>query len=376
MKNRWIVKYIVALICLLSSLSLKAAQGDTLRFDDKSFFDGSIIAERSFIAGYTFNTGTPLNPQVAGYVQDYTRREGRSLEHMRSWGRPYFTLFDNILNQYNLPVQLKYLSVIESDLRPNLVSWAGAVGPWQLMPYEAHRFGLKTGKEEDERTDYTKSTHVAARLLRELHNNLGDWLLTIAAYNCGEGRVRQAIRKSGSHNFWDLQYYLPEETRTYVKKYIATHYIFEHGGGPTTMTMEESKAYLDKSPEVKTSLSDARTAISAADLQNSVLIELKGRYLSNIIIKDLKLSRLEKLQFLKWNEGLDDALAQGNTYSMRIVNIKADYFRKNQDSILYESVMNLLGGVAFRNTIIRQNSVSSVAASVHRHVAVKHKRKK
>src|SRR5690606_4422797 len=100
-------------------------------------------------------------------------------------------------------------------------SWAGASGPWQFMPSTARDFGLVVKPGQDDRRDYIKSTHAAAQYLLQLYRKMHDWLLVIAAYNGGPGRVYEAIKKSGSRNFWELQHYLPEESRNHVKKFIA-----------------------------------------------------------------------------------------------------------------------------------------------------------
>src|SRR5690606_30506303 len=116
---------------------------------------------------------------------------------------------------------------IESNLKSNALSSAGARGPWQFMDYTAREYGLQVNRMIDDRIDYGKSTHAASKYLLSLYKDLKDWLLVIAAYNGGPGRVYSAIKRSGSRNFWDLQYYLPEESRNHVKKFIATHYIME-----------------------------------------------------------------------------------------------------------------------------------------------------
>jgi len=183
-----------------------------------------------------------LNPQAVSFVQEYVQKQGEELERMKVWAKPYFAIYDNILSSFGIPKQMKYLSVIESHLERGLVSWAGAVGPWQIMPDEAKKYGLHKSRSVDERTDFAKSTAVAAQLMKELYGKFGDWLLVVAAYNCGAGGVRKAIRKAGSRDFWALQNYLPAETRNHVKKFIGTHYIFEGGGGITTMTAAETEA--------------------------------------------------------------------------------------------------------------------------------------
>ena len=116
---------------------------------------------------------------------------------MKGWGTPYFNLIDNIFAQYGLPKELKYLAVIESNLSTAATSWVGAGGPWQFMPYTARDYGLVVNAGYDERRDYFKSTHAAARYLLTLYKQMHDWLLVIAAYNGGPGRVYYAISKSG-----------------------------------------------------------------------------------------------------------------------------------------------------------------------------------
>ncbi|MDB5249693.1 MAG: lytic transglycosylase protein [Segetibacter sp.] len=186
---------------------------------------------------------TPLNSRVVPFVRRYIRSDGLRLEKMKIWGKTHFEMYDRILSHYGLPKELKYLSVIESDLISKAVSVSGAVGPWQIMAEEATNKGLSINGRVDERRSFSKSTHAAAKILKELYTQFNDWTLVIAAYNCGAGRVRKAIRKSGSKNFWYLQEYLPLETRCHVKRFIGTHFIFEGSGGLTTMTASEVERY-------------------------------------------------------------------------------------------------------------------------------------
>lgn len=292
----------------------------------------SIITERNTIAGKKFST--TLNPQAVSFTQEYIRKQGKELEKMKFWGKPYFDMYDIILPQYGIPKELKYLSVIESHLQSNLVSWAGAVGPWQLMDYEAHRFGLHTGKFNDERTDFYKSTHVAAKLLKELYTEFGDWLLVVAAYNGGAGRIRQAIQRSGSKDFWTIQYLMKEETRTHVKKYIATHYLFEGGGGLTTMTAAETKIFLANQINKTIKLSDD-------DLANTFITEINGRYNSIILTTFLQINNND---FNKWNPGFDKDLAEGKKYMIRLPTDKKNIFEAKKGEILLQSIQALLDG--------------------------------
>ncbi len=181
-----------------------------------------------------------LNRNAVAYVRDYIQKNNETLVSVKQRSKATFKAMDIVFKKYGLPVELKYLAVIESELKPSAVSRVGAAGPWQLMPETAKILGLKVGAANDERKQFGKSTKAAAVYLRDLYTEFGDWLLVMAAYNCGPGPVYTAIRKSGSHNFWSLQAYLPEESREHVKKFIATHYYFEGNGSATTLTKAEN----------------------------------------------------------------------------------------------------------------------------------------
>lgn len=268
-----------------------------------------------------------LNPQVLSFVQEYMRTQGDELQKMKVWGKRYFDLYDKILASYRVPKEMKYLSVIESHLEPGLESWAGAVGPWQIMPDEARRFGLDTGMH-DERMDFKKSTKVAARLMKELYGVFGDWLLVVAAYNGGANRVKDAIRESGSKNFWVLQSYLPEETRNHVKKFIGTHYLFEGGGGWTTLTAQEAQLQ-------KQLLADSTNVPhSGEEIDNSILVEVTGHFSAKVITGELGID-LDK--FYKWNPGFEKTLSQGKTYTMRLMKDKALQFEARKTLLLAAS---------------------------------------
>lgn len=312
--------------------SLQPILQDTTKKTDKYGFK-NLFNNNQFDPAKPY--ATQLNPRAVSFVQDYIRKQGKELEKMKVWGRPYFDLYDNILTSYNLPKEMKYLSVIESHLRPGLVSWAGAVGPWQLMDYEAKRFGLRVGAIDD-RTDFYKSTHVAARLMKELYEEFGDWLLVVAAYNGGAGRVRQAIRKSGSRDFWDLQYYLKEETRNHVKKFIGTHYVFEGSGGWTTMTAEETQLHKASLVQI-----NKEVQLNDEELANTGVVEVSGRYNSVVVANNL-LMDIE--QFNKWNPGFDKALAEGQKYPLRLRKDRLAIFEARKNQILLESVRLLLEG--------------------------------
>lgn len=184
-----------------------------------------------------------LNPKAVTFVSNYLKTENESLVKIKGRSSTHFRIIENVLRKNDLPLELKYLAVIESELKSNAVSRVGAVGPWQLMPSTARLLGLKVNKYSDERTHYYKSSVAVAKYLKDLYAEFGDWLLVIAAYNGGPGTVYKAIKKSGSRNFWYLQSYLPMETRAHVKRFIGAHYFFQQNGSETTLTKAEVFAH-------------------------------------------------------------------------------------------------------------------------------------
>jgi membrane-bound lytic murein transglycosylase D len=262
-----------------------------------------------------------LNPLAISFVEDYMESNTKKLNKMKDWGKPYFDMMDGILTKYGLPEELKYLSVIESDLKSSAVSWAGAVGPWQFMPATARLMGLRVSKKTDERTDFKKSTHAAARYLTQLYGLYNDWLLVIAAYNSGPGNVNSAIRRSGTRNFWKLQYHLPAESRMHVKKFIATHYIMEGTGGLTTLTKSERmNQVLDQVP---------------VEVPNTEVISLKGKYNSLVIAQNIQMDISE---FNRLNPGFDRQLASLGNYDLRLPADKALVFQSVKPQILEQSI--------------------------------------
>jgi hypothetical protein len=187
-----------------------------------------------------------MNRQGMRFVKNYIKNSRHHLTSIQHRSEGPFSIIDSVFRVYKLPAELKYLAVVESELEPTAISHVGAVGPWQLMPATARILGLKTSSRNDERRNYYKSTRAAARYLRDLHREFGDWLLVIAAYNGGPAPVLRAIRRSHSRNFWVLQPYLPSETRRHVKRFIATQYFFEGHGSLTTLTRAEGIQYTNK----------------------------------------------------------------------------------------------------------------------------------
>ena len=186
----------------------------------------------------------PLHPSMENFVADYFENNDELFEKIKLNKSHYFKTIDKIFMQHGIPVEMKYMAIVESELKTNAVSRVGAVGLWQFMPGTAKRFGLKITAKYDERQNLWKSSVAAAKYLEKLYDLFGDWLLVIASYNSGPAPVLNAIKKSGSRNFWKLQYFLPKETRNHVKRFIATHYYFEGGGSLVTLGKDESEKYL------------------------------------------------------------------------------------------------------------------------------------
>ena len=266
-----------------------------------------------------------LHPMAVNYVKDYQEENESRLQKMKTRQVAQFNMIDNILERYSLPKELKYLAVIESDLSSNAVSWAGAVGPWQLMSETGRLLGLKINKYHDDRKNLYKSTHAAAKYLRDLYSEFNDWLLVIAAYNGCSAKVESAIRKSHSRNFWKLQYYLPTESRNHVKKYIATHYIMEGQGGiTTTVTADITKL--------------SANAPTADELANTRIQQIIGKYNSKVIAKALG---MDLAQFNRLNPEFDHNV-DVTGYAMRLPIDKTDLFNSKKYDILNDSVQSLL----------------------------------
>jgi membrane-bound lytic murein transglycosylase D len=186
----------------------------------------------------------PLHHSIKDFVDDYAESNDELFEKIRISKSSYLNTIDKIFIQHNIPVELKYLAIVESKLKTDAASGVGAVGVWQFMPATAKRFGLKITSKYDERKHLWKSSVAAAKYLESLYGYFEDWLLVVAAYNSGPAPIFSAIKKSGSRNFWKLQNFLPKETRNHVKRFIATHYYFEGKGSLVTLGKTESEKYL------------------------------------------------------------------------------------------------------------------------------------
>lgn len=171
----------------------------------------------------------PYNNIVQQFIDRYTGRLRHSVSYMLGASNFYTPIFEEALESYGLPLELKYLPVIESALNPMATSHAGAAGLWQFMVATGKQYGLEVNSLVDERRDPVKSSFAAARYLKDLYNIFGDWSLVIAAYNCGPENINKAIHRAGGEaDYWKIYSYLPRETRGYVPAFIAANYVMNY----------------------------------------------------------------------------------------------------------------------------------------------------
>jgi membrane-bound lytic murein transglycosylase D len=178
------------------------------------------------------NARTPFNieynPSLESVIKSYLKNRRQSMERLMSLSDYYFPLFEESLDNYDIPLEVKYLAIVESALKPRAKSRVGATGLWQFMFGTGKEYGLNVSSYVDERSDPVKSTVAASQYLARLYKIFGDWDLALAAYNSGPGNVSKAIRRSGGYeNYWNIRPHLPRETAGYLPAFLATMYIFE-----------------------------------------------------------------------------------------------------------------------------------------------------
>ena len=333
----------------------------------------SLLADNTYVAqeklGYAH---VPLAGEKAyfgdknSYVNDFVRKymevNNRTLSSVQNNSATPFSVIDNILEQKKMPKELKYLAVIESALNHNAVSHAGAVGTWQMMEETAKMMGLTVNRKNDERRDLAKSTNAATKYLDLLYSQLNDWLLVIAAYNSGPTPVQKAIDKTGSHNFWDIKEFLPQETQGHVLAFIATASIFENLGkfidiGSIPVDFKFSKDKDDEpfvkepplvaAPKVVAPVSNAATVVAASvpspvivpklpsfsddELKNMSILKLDKPLPVEVIEHE---TGIDKKLLMRWNP--DYALFVNHTYAtpffkLRLPKDKVDLFLQKKE---------------------------------------------
>ncbi len=281
-------------------------------------------------------TANDQHPLVAGYIQQFQTNHQARLEKRREEWMPQFRLIERILSEYGVPVEMKYLCIIESELRSGAVSRKGATGPWQFMPETARDMGLRVGGRSDERYDLFKSTHAAARMLDRLYAEFGDWLLVIAAYNAGPSKIQSAMRRGQTRNFWKLQYMLPAETRNHVKKFMAVRHVMDEVLSPEAIRA----GYM----------AEAKQQIDSAGLAGTRTLQISGKFNSVIIAKNLA---MDIGLFNALNPEFDVKVGTEG-YMLRLPATQMEQFTALRMQILTESVHFLLTSHPFdKNRIPR-----------------------
>lgn len=231
------------------------------------------------------------NPSLEKEIKNYLLYRKKYYPALMAKAKYYFPMFEQYLDQYDIPLEMKYLAIVESTLRPQIKSRVGATGLWQFMYGTGIQFDLKVSSYVDERQDPVKSTIAACKYLSELFTLFGDWDLALAAYNSGPGNVRKAIKRSGGYkNYWNIRPYLPRETAGYVPAFYATMYIFEYA------TEHKIFPEIPKFFNFQTDTIQVKRTISfdqiseKINIEGEVLAELNPSYKLDIIpfVKDRK----------------------------------------------------------------------------------------
>ena len=229
------------------------------------------VAENTSVKSNVVPTIIPLQAHFQNYVEKYLDENGETLEIIKDRNNAKINTIQKILVKRGVPAELVYLAIVESELKNSATSRVGAAGIWQMMPETARSFGLQVNGKTDERRQTNRSSLAAAEYLTVLYKQFDDWLLVVAAYNCGAGNVYKAIRQSGSREFWKLQRFLPAESRSHVKHFIATHYYYEKAGSIVTLTKKERIGYLASLNEMVIKEDKPTPAITVSLQENGLM---------------------------------------------------------------------------------------------------------
>ncbi|MFN0189346.1 MAG: LysM peptidoglycan-binding domain-containing protein [Bacteroidia bacterium] len=224
------------------------------------------------------------NAHVKGFIDMYAVKKRGLTQRVMGLSNLYFPIFEEALDREGLPLEFKYLSIVESALNPIAVSRVGATGIWQFMYNTGLQYNLKVNSYTDERRDPIKSTQAACQYFKDMYSIYGDWLLVIAAYNCGAGNVNKAIKRSGGKtNFWDIMNYLPNETKNYVPAFIAITYVMEHAREHNLYPVSPAYSYFEVDTVIVNQPINFRTLAATLDLPLDVISYLNPIYKRGLI---------------------------------------------------------------------------------------------
>ena len=275
------------------------------------------------------------NEEVKKYIDRYTKAGRQSTSYLLGRARYYNPIFEEALRFYGLPLELKYLPVIESGLNPNATSRVGAAGLWQFMAKTGKQYDLQIDSYIDERRDPEKSSYAAARMLSDLYKRFGDWTLALAAYNCGPGRVSSAITKAGGGaDFWAVYQHLPKETRGYVPAFIAANYVMNY--------------YADYNiTPLSTGLPNCcDTIIIEKDVTLAKIANVLG-----MNVDDLKVLNPQ------YRQGLIKAFATNGVAKLRLPSEMIAKFNDNKDQIYQNEIPNEEPNIAIAATNTSQEAI-------------------
>ena len=251
------------------------------------------------------------NPVVKRYIERYLRPGNARLSRMMAHGQYYFPMFEEHLAKYNMPLEIKYLAVVESALNPKARSYVGATGLWQFMYGTGKLYGLKVNSYVDDRNDPLKSTEAACQYMLKMYDVFEDWNLVLAAYNSGPGNVRKAIRRSGGKtSYWEIRPYLPRETSAYVPLFIAASYAMEFGPMHGAVAADIPAYYLTTDTVSITQQLHFKQIEEELGVEEALMEFLNPQYKYKIV-----------------------PVVQGQQYTLSLPKEAADRFRSNQDSI-------------------------------------------
>jgi membrane-bound lytic murein transglycosylase D len=224
------------------------------------------------------------NEHVKGFINLYTVRKRESVSRMMGVAQLYYPMFEEVMDKYNIPLELKHLAVIESALIPYARSKAGAMGLWQFMYPTGKMYGLNVSSYIDERCNPYKATVAAAEYLKNLYNMFGDWQMVLAAYNAGPGTISKAIRRSGGKKtYWEIRPYLPVETQGYVPAFIAANYVMTHGPEHNIYPAVPRKTYFEVDTVVVKEQVTFDQLSQALDVSAEEILYFNPQYRKNLI---------------------------------------------------------------------------------------------
>jgi membrane-bound lytic murein transglycosylase D len=287
------------------------------------------------------NEASPIqlefNDIVKRYIDVYSVRHRDKTAKILGLSGIYFPIFEEYLDKYGLPLELKYIAVIESALNPKARSRSGATGLWQFMYHASRMFDLKISSYVDERMDPIKSTDAACKYLQYLYRIFGDWQLAIAAYNGGPGVVRDAIKASGGKtNFWEIAAFLPEQTRTYVPAFIAVNYVMNYNMEHDIIPNEMKFSYLK---------------LSDVNVKQPLSLQTVSRELG-ISISDLRrLNPIYKLDFIPKSE-LPAKLTLPVDKALEFVELETKLYSIHQEKVLYQDIETNMSSTKGKKCIV------------------------